>query len=136
MWEDLQRWALRFGLDFSPNPHLPVDTPFLMRGAIGLLGTPIFARFLDAVFSGLWAKGLDLSKPEVLDGILRGVGLSFDEASAAASRADVKHELRKLTEAAIERGVFGCPTFFVGERMYFGQDRLDFVFDALREERP
>ena len=133
MLQDMARHARRYGVPFAMNPHFPINTLTLMRGAVGIqMREPDrLGAYLAAVFDALWCRGLNLGDPAVLAATLSEAG--FDPAAMAALAADpeVKAKLLAHTEEAVARGVFGAPTFFVGEAMFFGQDRLDFVREAL-----
>jgi 2-hydroxychromene-2-carboxylate isomerase len=133
MSQDIQRWARRYGVAFAFNPHFPINTLTLMRAAVGLqMREPAeFLRYLEAVFAAMWREPRNLGDAEVLAQTLRDGG--FDPAHIAALAADpeVKAQLVANTEEAVARGAFGAPTFFVGEQMFFGQDRLEFVREAL-----
>lgn len=133
MWmnHDLSRFAKRYGVPLGINPHFPINTLLLMRGATALKGTEHFHPYLDAMFKAMWVEPANLNDPGVLAGTLQAAGLDPQELLALASRQETKDALRQTTEAAIARGVFGAPTFFVGDEMHFGQDRLDFVEEAL-----
>lgn len=130
---DLAQWAARLDVPFRFNPWFPVSTLALMRGAAGLrLRDPdALPRYLGAVFDAIWAQPRNVADPVELDAVLVQAG--FDPQAFAGLIADpaVKEALKRETDEAIARGVFGAPTFFVGERMFFGQDRMDFVAEAL-----
>jgi 2-hydroxychromene-2-carboxylate isomerase len=128
---DLSRWAKRFGVAFNRNPYFPINTLHLMRGATGLIGDPRFAAYCDAVFDAMWFEPKNLGDPAELVPVLQAIGIQPDEFRALVERNDVKERLKMTTESAVSRGVFGAPTFFVGEEMFFGQDRMDFVEEAL-----
>ena len=83
------------------------------------------------MFSAAWAEGRDLSSPEVLADILNRAGFNADEAMAAIAQPAIKSELIEATDEAVARGVFGAPTFFVNDELFFGQDRMDWVKRAL-----
>jgi 2-hydroxychromene-2-carboxylate isomerase len=128
---DLARWARRYGTEFKRNPHFPINTLHLMRGATGLTDDPRFMAYCDAVFEAMWREPKNLGDPAELAAVLEGIGITADEFRALVERDDVKERLKAATETAVERGVFGAPTFFVGDEMFFGQDRMDFVEEAL-----
>jgi len=115
------------------NPHFPINTLQLMRGVIGMqLRQPArFEAFLTAVFTALWVKGANLNDPAVTATTLVEAGFDPTEVFALVNDADIKAALKANTEEAVARGVFGAPTVFVGDAMFFGQDRLDFVREAL-----
>jgi 2-hydroxychromene-2-carboxylate isomerase len=128
---DFRRWAARHGTEFNFNPYFPINTLHLMRGAAGLIDDTRFMTYCDAVFDGMWRDPKNLGDPAELVPILRRAGLEPDDFRALVERGDVKERLKTTTENAVERGVFGAPTFFVGKEMFFGQDRMDFVEEAL-----
>ncbi len=130
---DFERFARRYQVPFAQNPFFPINTMQLMRGAVALLNSDQFRPYVDAVFRAIWVDGQNMGDPDVVARVLGGQG--FDVAGLLQQINDpaVKERLRQITERAIERGVFGAPTFFVEEEMFFGQDRLDFVEAALAE---
>lgn len=139
MGRDLARWAGRYGVPFAFNPHFPVNTLALMRGAVAVQARQPgrFMPYVDAVFRAMWVEPVDLGDPAVLASTLQAAGFDPHELLAMVGDAEVKARLIANTEAAVARGVFGAPTFFVGSEMYFGQDRLDFVREAaLHRGRP
>lgn len=132
MLQDLARYARRYGVPMTFNPHFPINTLTLMRGAAGYLDTPQFATYVTAIFNALWVEQKNLGKPKVVADVLRAAGLDPAEFERLVNDDGVKERLKGITEEAIRRGAFGAPTFFIGEEMHFGQDRLDFVAEALR----
>jgi len=137
MNEDIARWARRYGVPFAFNPHFPINTLPLMRGATALqMRRPAdFLRYLDAVERAMWEAPRNLGDPAVLAATLAEAGFDADELVALTGDPEVKAKLVATTEEAVARGVFGAPTFFVGDAMFFGQDRLEFVREALLEVR-
>lgn len=133
MLQDLARFAQRYGVPMAFNPHFPINTLTLMRGAAGYLDTPQFQPYLKAVFEAMWVGQKNLGKPEVVAEVLSAAGLDPAEFERLVNDEAVKERLKSSTEEAIQRGAFGAPTFFVGNEMHFGQDRLDFVAEALRK---
>jgi 2-hydroxychromene-2-carboxylate isomerase len=137
MNDDIRRWADRYGVPFRFNPHFPINTLTLMRGATGLqLRRPQdFARYLELVEKAMWVEQKNLGDPAVLAATLADAGFDGDAFTALVADPEVKARLIATTDEAVARGVFGAPTFFVGEAMFFGQDRLDFVREALLAKR-
>ncbi len=133
MHDDIRLWADRYGVPFRFNPHFPINTLTLMRGATAMqLRRPRdFDRYLFAVQHAMWVEPKNLGEPTVLAATLTAAGFDADDVVAMVSDPEVKARLIATTDEAVARGVFGAPTFFVGERMFFGQDRLDFVREAL-----
>jgi 2-hydroxychromene-2-carboxylate isomerase len=118
---------------FKMNPHFPINTIALMRGAIGVqMKMPEdFARYVDVVFKAVWEDGRNMGDPEEVAAVLREGGLDPDKIFALVGEQDVKDKLKANSDDAVERGAFGAPTYFVGSDMFFGQDRLEFVAEAL-----
>jgi len=133
MNDDIRRWAAHYGVPFRFNPHFPINTLTLMRGATGLqMREPgEFMRYLDVVERSMWETPKNLGDPAVLAATLTEAGIDAEAFAALVADPEVKARLVATTEEAVSRGVFGAPTFFVGDAMFFGQDRLDFVRDAL-----
>lgn len=130
---DLQRWARAWGLQIASNPAFPINTLALMRGAVAMQmrGEEEFQRYLRAIFSAMFEHPRNLNQPAEIGVVLVDAG--FDAAQFMAQIADqaVKDRLKENTAQAVARGVFGAPTFFVGDEMFWGQDRLHFVEQAL-----
>jgi len=133
MFQDLQRYARRYGVAFALNPHFPINTLLLMRAVTGIqIHQPErFLDFIDCLFRALWVEGRHLGDPEVVANVLTEQGFDPEQVLALSNDAAVKDALKEKTEQAIKRGVFGAPSFFVGNQLFFGQDRLDFVREAL-----
>ena len=130
---DMARWAQRYGVAFAFNPHFPINTLTLMRGAVAFQrrGAEELARYLDAVFRALWQDGRNVGDAAVLADMLAAAGLDADAFPALVADPAVKAALIANTEEAVARGIFGAPSFFVDGTLHFGQDRLDFVRAAL-----
>lgn len=135
MYNDLARFAARYGVPFGLPPAFPVNTLHLMRGVMGtqLRAPERFEGLLAVLFKGLFAQQHNLSDVAVLDATLAEGGFDPHAFHALAADDEIKAALRQATEVAVQRGVFGAPTCFVGEDMFFGQDRLDFVEAALQQ---
>ena len=133
LFDDLARFARRYGVPFSLNPHFPVNTITLMRIAAGLemRADTRLEAYLQAVFQALWVDGKNMTDPTTVADVLQAAGLDAAELMTLAADPQVKDRLRLQTEAAVARGVFGAPTMFVDGTLYWGQDRLDFVREAL-----
>jgi 2-hydroxychromene-2-carboxylate isomerase len=131
--EDLARYARRYGVPLALNPHFPVNTLLPMRIATGVQRerSAEFESLQSALFRAMWVDQQNVGDPAVLGTVLGAAGLDAAALLALAERQDVKDALKATTEEAIRRGAFGAPTMFVGDSMFFGQDRLDFVREAL-----
>jgi 2-hydroxychromene-2-carboxylate isomerase len=133
MIQDLDRYARRYGVPLKFNPHFPINTLMLMRAVTGIqLHHPErFIAFIDCLFNALWVDGRNLNDPANVAAVLSGNGFDPNEVLALTADETVKAKLKDNTEKAVQRGVFGVPSMFVDNQLYFGQDRLDFVLEAL-----
>ena len=134
MWSDMALWARRYGVPLKIHPNFPANTLTLMRGAVGLqMKDPEkFLRYVDSVYRAMWSEALDLGDAAVLTETLQKAGFDAAQFTAMVGDPAVKQKLIDNTGEAVQRGVFGAPTMFVGEQMFFGQDRLEFVREALQ----
>ena len=117
---------------FSLNPHFPVNTLTIMRGAIVAADEGNLDDYVDAVNRAMWEEGLKMDDAEVTATFLSANGFDGPALLARTQEPEIKAKLAANTEAAVARGVFGIPTFFVGDEMFFGKDRLDQVEETLR----
>ena len=134
MWSDMSLWAKRYGVPLAINPHFPINTLMLMRGAAGLqLREPErFLKYVDVIYKATWEKSRNLNDPAVVAATLQQEGFDPAALMALVNDPEVKQKLIATTDEAVQRGVFGAPTMFVGSEMFFGQDRLEFVREALK----
>lgn len=126
---DLGRWAARLGIPFTWPAKFPVSTVLAMRTAFAAEKAGKLVPFTHAMYRAYWAEGRDLSDPAVIAEVAGKVGL--DGAALLADAPNHKEALKAQTQEAIDRGSFGAPTFFVGQEMFVGNDRLDFAVEAL-----
>lgn len=129
---EMRRFIARHGLtQFQMNPHFPVNTLGAMRAVTAATTLGLTEPVVEAVLVAMWEKGLKLDEPEVLRAVLASAGLDADAILAAAASLPVKQALMDATAAVVERGVFGIPSFFVGDEMWFGKERLGQIEEAL-----
>jgi 2-hydroxychromene-2-carboxylate isomerase len=122
---EVQRFVRRHGIkQFTWNPFFPVNTLLTMRGAIAAQLDGVFERYVDEVFKAMWAEPKKMDDPEVVGAVLQQSGLDGAALLARTREPEVKDRLLKNTEASVARGTFGSPTFFVGDEIFFGKDRL------------
>ena len=125
---EMQRFLARYAIDdYRFNPHFPIVTLQLMRGAIKAQRLGCFEPYVEAVFRFMWSEPRKLDDPEVFAAALHEAGLDAEALIAGAADPEVKAELIANTQASVERGVFGSPSFFVGDELFFGKDRLEDV---------
>jgi len=130
--QDLPRFAARYGVPLTFNPHFPINTLNLMRAAVAAQQLGCFDAYLDRVFDAIWVEEKNMGDGAVVEQVLADAGLDAGALIARSQDPEVKAELVANTEAAVVRGVFGAPTLFLDGAMYFGQDRLDFIEEALQ----
>ena len=129
---ETQRFIKRHGLTaFNRNPHFPVNTIQIMRGAVAAQLDGSFETYVDAVYHHMWADPKKMDEPDVIRTALDESGLDGAAVLSRIQDQAVKDRLLKNTEASVERGTFGSPTFFVGDEIYFGKDRLRDVEEAI-----
>ena len=129
---EFQRFIDKHGLrQFRWNPHFPVNTVQIMRGAIVAQVDGKLMPYVDAVFHHMWEAPKKMDDPAVIGAALEESGLDAARILARIQDQDVKDALLKNTEASVARGTFGAPTFFVGDEMYFGKDRLRDLEEAI-----
>lgn len=129
---ETQRFIARHKLTrFQFNPFFPVNTLQIMRGAVAAQKAGDLPRYMGAVFHHMWEVPKKMDDPTVIAAALAKSGLDANALIAASQTPEVKETLVKNTEAAVARGVFGIPTFFVDGAIYFGKDRLRDVEDAI-----
>lgn len=122
---ETDRFIARHGLSaFRRNPFFPVNTLHIMRGAIAAKREGIFEQYVESVFANMWEQSLKMDDPEIVRAALAAAGFNADKLIARTQEADVKDELLANTRSAFDRGAFGSPTFFVGNEIFFGKDRL------------
>jgi len=128
---DLALWAKRRGVPLQQSPFIPVRSLPLMRGSLVADERGESRRYCDAVFDAIYTRGRNLSEMDLVRQTLREAGLDADAYVEGMERTDIKQKLSRNTDQAVLRGVFGVPSFFVGNELFFGQDRLEFVVEAL-----
>lgn len=122
---EVRRFVAKHGLDrYKHNPFWPVNTLQTMRGAVAAQKLGCFEAYVEAVYVAMWEQGLDMADREVIVRTLDAAGLDGLAIYEGTQDAEVKAELMANTQAAFARGAFGSPTFFVGEEIFFGKDRL------------
>ena len=134
MMQDLQRYAKRYQVPLNFNPNFPINTLKLMRLTTGVQQhfPELFEQFLAVVFKAFWVDAQNMGDDAVIRQVLQANQLDADAILALADQPDVKELLKQNTQQANARGLFGVPTMFVGDQMFWGQDRLDFVVEALQ----
>jgi 2-hydroxychromene-2-carboxylate isomerase len=131
---DFKRFADSYGVPLETNPFFPIITTTLMRMLTGLQmrSDARVHEFMDTIFKAIWVDAMNLNAPEVVEQVLREAHFDPVELLQLANEQATKDRLKDITTQAVDRGVFGAPTFFVGQDMFWGQDRIEQLKVALR----
>jgi 2-hydroxychromene-2-carboxylate isomerase len=122
---EIKRFVEKYRIDrFKMNPFFPVNTLMLMRGAVASKLDGYFDRYIDAVFHHMWEEPKKMDDPEVIRKALDASSIDGVKLLKRAQEPSIKEQLVRNTEASVTRGSFGAPTFFVGNHIFFGKDRL------------
>jgi 2-hydroxychromene-2-carboxylate isomerase len=121
---EFDRFVKAHALPFKMNPRFPINSLQLMRGAVAAQHLGCFAPYVDAVMAAMWEDGADMRDAQIVASVLDAAGLDSAALVAKAEGSAVKAELIANTEDAAKRGAFGVPTFFVGDDIYWGKERL------------
>jgi 2-hydroxychromene-2-carboxylate isomerase len=133
---EMRRFIARHHLtNYQFNPHFPVNTLKIMRGAVAAQETGVLAPYVEAVFHYMWEEPRKMDDPDVIRDALRESRLDADGLMALGESAEVKDRLARNTSDAVERGVFGSPSFFVGKELFFGKDRLREVEEEILRQK-
>ena len=133
---ETRRFIARHGIaDFAFNPHFPINSLHLMRGAVAAQELGLFKAYVDCVYDAMWTRGLDMGQSAVVAQALDEAGLPVERLLELAQTLPVKQRLLDNTQAAFDHGAFGSPTFLIGDELYFGKDRLRDVEEALLAAR-
>ena len=134
---ETKRFVKKYGLasSYAPNPHFPVNTLLMMRIAVSLQSSPSYQPFIECCFKAMWEDSKKMDEPEIVAEALTEAGLPAAELMDLAAQPDNKKKLIEVTETAVARGVFGAPSFLVGDELFFGKDKLrdaeeEFVYQA------
>ena len=132
MVKDLADWAKAAGLKILFPPHVfPVNSVKAMRGCIWLAQSGQMVRFAEQVFKAYWSDNRDISQDSELGAICADLGINPEEFFEGIAKPDIKETLRRNTEEVVARGGFGSPTYFLGADMFFGNDRLPLLVNAI-----
>jgi 2-hydroxychromene-2-carboxylate isomerase len=129
---EMKRFQERHGIDkFKMNPHFPVMSLQIIRGAVGAKQDGYLDKYIDEVLKHMWEEPKKMDDPEVIKEAFIESGFDADRLMNQMQDPDIKAQLIENTENAVKRGTFGIPTFFVGDDIYFGKDTLWQVEEAL-----
>ncbi len=120
---------------YKMNPHFPVNTLQLMRGAVFAQTQDYFTQYVEAVYQHMWAEPKKMDEADVISAALIASGLPAEAILAGMQQPEIKQQLIKNTEDSVTRGVFGSPSFFVGDELFFGKDKLVEVEEEIQARR-
>ncbi|MDA2919537.1 2-hydroxychromene-2-carboxylate isomerase [Desulfobacterota bacterium AH_259_B03_O07] len=132
MIKDLDDWAKYYGIELNFPELFPVNSVKSMRGALVAKKQGKIREYTRCVFKLYWVNGFDISQDEVLRNAVKDLGLDDEKFVNSIIEQDIKDKLRSETGEAVKRGAFGAPTIFLNEKMFWGNDRLDFVEEYLK----
>jgi 2-hydroxychromene-2-carboxylate isomerase len=128
MIKDCKMITKKLNYKFIFNSHFPINSLHLMRGIL-VLDKKNKQIYINKIFNNYWAEGLDLSDRDILDSALLTINVDIDSFNKNAKQQKIKDKLKKLTHEAYEKGIFGAPSFVVNNKIFWGQDRLEFVME-------
>ena len=128
MKNDCELIAKKNNIKFIWNSKFPINSLYLMRGYL-VLGNDLKNEYFDICFDTYWKNNLDISNKEVFEGILDTIKLDKKKFFKDIENEKIKNELKELTNQAFEKDIFGAPTFVVNNKIFWGQDRLDYALD-------
>lgn len=131
MFFDFDRWAKKYGVPFVMNDKFPLSSVYAMRGLNNYRDDDAIVALTDGFFEAMWVTNEDINDPAVVVRIVTKAGIDPAEYQEKMQDPANKQALIDVTDEAVSRGAFGAPTFFIGDIMHWGQDRLDFVKDDL-----
>ena len=132
---DLMRWAERYNLPFSVPNRFPIKTSLALRGALAARRFNLEQEYLFGVFSSYWEDGNEnIDQSDCILAIAKSLGINRDEIAEALDSKNVREALVTATNSALERNIFGAPSIVVGDELFWGKDRMEFVEDELKKQ--
>ena len=133
MIRDCKMVCEKYKIPFKFNSYFPIKTVALMRGVLIAEEDGMANNYIDKIFEALWMSGLNLNDQQVIDKVLKNLDINPKTFSLRLSNQNIKDELKKRTQEAYEKGIFGAPTFIVNNKLFWGQDRLDFALNEAKK---
>ena len=133
MIKDCKLWAEKYNIDFKFNSYFPINTLSLMRCVLVAEKKGFAKNFIDKVFNAIWKDGLNLNDEYIVQKLLKNLDINPKTFLIDSVEAKIKNELKERTEEAYTKGVFGSPSFLVNNKIFWGQDRLNFVIDEAKK---
>ncbi len=134
MIRDTKLVSEKKNIKFVFNSYFPIKTVNLMRGAI-IAGDDNFEKiYVEKIFNAIWKDGLNMNDDTVIEKVLKNIDLNPKTFFARATNQKIKDKLKKLTDDALKKGIFGAPTYIVNKKIFWGQDRLYYAIDEAEKK--
>ena len=133
MVKDCKLWAEKYNIEFKFNSYFPIITLNLMRGVIVSEKNDLTLNYINKVFDAIWKDGLNLNDNSIVEKLLKNIDINPKTFLLETVNNSIKNDLKKRTNRAYEKGIFGAPTFIINSKMFWGQDRLDFVMNEAKK---
>jgi len=133
MVEDTNLICKKKNISFNFNSYFPIKTVNFMRGSIIAKDDDFEKIYIEKIFNAIWKDGLNMNDPIVINKVLKNIDLNPETFLAKAADQKIKDKLRKLTDDALKKGIFGAPTFLVNKKIFWGQDRLAYAIDEAKK---
>ena len=127
MIKDCKMWAEKYAVAFKFNNYFPIKTLNLMRCVLGAEKKNFEQNFINEIFDAIWQDGLNLNDNSIVEKLLKNLDINPKTFLMDAVDSSIKEDLKKRTDLAFKKGIFGAPSFIVNNKVFWGQDRLDFV---------
>ena len=131
--KDLKLFADKYKVNYQFNRYFPIKSIYIMRGALVAEQNNYFHNYIDKFFIAAWVDSLNLNDEKIFEKFLKNMNINFAYFFQKLSDQTIKDDLKNKTEAAFKKGIFGAPTFVVNGKMFWGQDRLEFVFKEAKK---
>ena len=131
--KDLKLFADKYKVNYQFNRYFPIKSIYIMRGALVAEQNNYFHNYIDKFFIAAWVDSLNLNDEKIFEKFLKNMNINFAYFFQKLSDPTIKDDLKNKTEAAFKKGIFGAPTFVVNGKMFWGQDRLEFVFKEAKK---
>ena len=132
MVQDTKLVANKKNIKFSFNSYFPIKTVNFMRGAIIAKDSNYEKIYIEKIFDAIWRDGLNMNDSIIINKVLKNLDLNPDIFFEKISNLKIKDKLKKLTNDALRRGIFGAPTYYINKKIFFGQDRLTYAIDEIK----
>ena len=133
MIQDTKLVANKKNIKFSFNSYFPIKTVNFMRGAIIAKDNNYEKIYIEKIFDSIWRDGLNMNDNIIINKVLKNLDLNPDIFFGKVSDIKIKDKLKKLTNDALKKGIFGAPTYYVNRKIFFGQDRLGYAIDEIKK---